>query len=598
MPSFLSRIAAMNRASAIDFCLDMGFSLKRIVNLEETALNSLARLGGLTSNELQSLLTWTGQPLGKVRTSFRGETFVSRAVRNPRIRGCPICLREDAETDTVKPLTRIAMRGDWQLREVSICVKHAHPLVPLWDCRKTTERYDIGARFTEILPDILRGTLEKPLINPSPYDIWLDDRLEAKPDDTWLSDQSLYAATTFCRLLGTELFRLESKAKLNDETRIRLAQKRGFEIVRQGRSAIHCELDKLAATAGGFNDTPKKAFGELYSKLSLDYLNEADFAVYREMLKDCIVAIWPIAAGDVIVGFAHHERKLHSVSSATKEIGIGAKLLEQFLVHARIIAPDDDRPLSRKTFDPRPHADLLCEIPKLVDTTEMKKAIGATHMQLVSLARDKILIPRIDIPTIKSPWWVADGLALVAELQALADDVDPTDKSWEGIQQAQKRTGLRVGIIITAIREGQLQVGCKSGIEGYAGVVVRKTEIDLMAPAKPKMEPIAMMTAAAFARSVGMRTEGWFQSLVLAGHTPATMTPHPKFGGEWTYVSSEDIAAFHKRFLTPATMAIEFGQHRRTLIARLEAAGVSPFAPKGKGYGALFLRADVEAALR
>jgi hypothetical protein len=102
----------MNRASAPDFCFDMGFSLKRILNFEDTALHNLSRRGGLADPELEELLSWTGQPLGNVRTSFRGEAFVSRAVRNPKVRGCPVCLQEDANASNGTPLTKMAMRGD------------------------------------------------------------------------------------------------------------------------------------------------------------------------------------------------------------------------------------------------------------------------------------------------------------------------------------------------------------------------------------------------------------------------------------------------------------------------------------------------------
>jgi hypothetical protein len=38
VPSFLSRIAAMNGVACTDIALDMGFSLKRVVHLDESAL--------------------------------------------------------------------------------------------------------------------------------------------------------------------------------------------------------------------------------------------------------------------------------------------------------------------------------------------------------------------------------------------------------------------------------------------------------------------------------------------------------------------------------------------------------------------------------
>ena len=94
--------------------MDMDFSIKKITNLEENAVRGLAECGGLTDEQIQELVSWTGQAVGGVRMAFRNEIFVSRAVRNPIMRGCPICLREDAGND------RMAMRGDWQLRDLNL----------------------------------------------------------------------------------------------------------------------------------------------------------------------------------------------------------------------------------------------------------------------------------------------------------------------------------------------------------------------------------------------------------------------------------------------------------------------------------------------
>ncbi|MCE6950130.1 hypothetical protein LAZ29_04250, partial [Cereibacter sphaeroides] len=104
--------------------------------------------------------------------------------------------------------------------------------------------------------------------------------------------------------------------------------------------------------------------------------------------------------------------------------------------------------------------------------------------------------------------------------------------------------------------------------------------------------------AAAFGRSVGMRKGGRFLALVAAGHTPATRVKHPKLGTEILVVSEADVAAFHRRFATTTTLAAEWGEHRNTVIARLEAAGVSRFSPDGADYGALYLREDMEAVAR
>ena len=94
----------MNGVSAGDFTLDMGFSLKRAIALDEEAVRILAECGGLNGRQLKELLSWTGEPIEDVQMMFRHELFGSRALRNPIIRGCPVCLREGAEQSKAPPL--------------------------------------------------------------------------------------------------------------------------------------------------------------------------------------------------------------------------------------------------------------------------------------------------------------------------------------------------------------------------------------------------------------------------------------------------------------------------------------------------------------
>ena len=87
-------------------------------------------------------------------------------------------------------------------------------------------------------------------------------------------------------------------------------------------------------------------------------------------------------------------------------------------------------------------------------------------------------------------------------------------------------------------------------------------------------------------------------ALLAAGHSTATPMTNPKTGATQLYMTESDIDAFHARFLTLPTMAAEFGEHRRTLLARIRAAGIRPFGPDDQDYGYLYLRESVEPALR
>ncbi|MGY6410378.1 MAG: hypothetical protein ACXIUV_05050, partial [Alkalilacustris sp.] len=343
-------------------------------------------------------------------------------------------------------------------------------------------------------------------------------------------------------------------------------------------------------------DGPKKAFGRLFEMLSQDYVAEPAFGAFRDLLREKILSVWPVDPGTELLGEAIEARRLHSVATAAREAGIGPALMEQFLVEAGAVTADDPRPAARKTFAAAPHADLLRMIPELVGSMTMRRAMGASVAAFAALAEDGVIRPRTALD-IKAPWHPDDGRVLVAELGALASPVVDDDPAWEQIQRAKVRTGLGVGAIIGAARAGRLQLGRSPDREGYDGILVRRNEVDRMAPIQTTPTTDGLVAAASFGRSIGLRDGGRFLALVAAGHTPARRKTHPRTGVERFYLSTDDIAAFHRRFVTLTTLAAERGTHRNTIAAKLKAAGVQPFAPDGADFGQIWLRGEAEPAL-
>jgi hypothetical protein len=290
------------------------------------------------------------------------------------------------------------------------------------------------------------------------------------------------------------------------------------------------------------------------------------------------------------------ERRLHSVHTAAQEAGIGTAPMEQLLIEAGAISADDPRPAARKTFAAVPHAELLAEIPTLIGSTTLRQAMGAHQNSFEALVADGVLAPRA--PGVQAAWRLRDGLDLVAEVQARATRLAGTN-GWESLQGARARSGLGLDEILGAIRDGRLQVGQQAGSEGWRSFRVRKAEIDRMARPRGAPTEHGMIPAGAVAREVGLRDGGHFLALLAAGHSPAQRMKHPRTGVERLYMSPEDIAAFHRRFLTLRTMAMEFGTTGRgAILARIDAAGVRRFSPGGVDHGPIWLRAEAEAALR
>jgi hypothetical protein len=196
--SYLSRLAATWRTEPATLARHMGTQFRRFLELDPAAMDALVDWAELDPAQVEDLLSWTGVPTGNVRMTFRGEIFVSRALRNPVMRGCPVCLREDAAGHAGPPAAAMVMRGDWQMREAFVCVRHRHPLVELWRADRLADRHDMAARLREIEGDILSGALDRPAAPPPPtisgsarlQDGRLQDgRHQDGRDETWLEDQ-------------------------------------------------------------------------------------------------------------------------------------------------------------------------------------------------------------------------------------------------------------------------------------------------------------------------------------------------------------------------------------------------------------------------
>ncbi|MEJ1992671.1 MAG: TniQ family protein [Maritimibacter sp.] len=579
---------------------DMGTSFKHFVEQEPQAFEALAAWADLDEQQMEEMLSWSGVRAGIVRMTFRGEVFVSRALRNPVMRGCPVCLREDVAQQNGPEASAMVMRGDWQLRELNICVKHHHPLVPLWAAGAPHVRFDIGSRLREIEGDILSGRLDQPETQPSAYDLWLDGRVRDGRDETWFKGMPLFAATTFCRLLGQSVLSCSNSAQLGI---VSPAHAAGFNIARNGEVAVRDALDRVAKASIGHLDTPNKAFGLLYPNLSRAYADEDGFPVFARILRECILENWPIAPGDMLLGEVVRERRLHSLVTAAKETGIGAQVIEHFLVEAGALSELDDRPRSRRVFDAQLYGDLLSEIPKLVGRLAMCKAMGATNRELKALESEGVLIPRTRVAKVIKPWRISDGIDFVANLSEKAVLVSKDTDNWEILLHARKRTKLSLSEQVAAIRDEQLAVGRLTGVSGFHGLVVRKNEIDQLKAQKSKrlgpdeIELSGSLSAAEFGRSVGLRAHGYFVSLIEAGHTPAERRLNPRTGRQQYRLSKQDIAAFHRCFVTLTTLSNETGLHRNTLRRMFERSRVTGFAPDGHDFGPVYLRSEAAKAL-
>ena len=598
--SYLARLAAVWKTSAPELAYDMGAPFKGLLEQDEEALDALATWAKLDSHEFAEILSWTGIRVGNVRTKFRGEVYVSRALRNPIVRGCPVCLREDATGADGPGSASMVMRGHWQMRATALCVMHGHPIVPLWEAKAPAQRLDFGARLNEIEAQILAGSFDQPIKPVSAYDRWLDRRVAEGTDETWLQTVSVFAVTTFCRLLGSLLLPIEYNSTDIHQNE---PHSTGFNVVVQGIDAIRISLDQIALKAYEEKLGYSTAFGKLFENLSVAYADDPNFEVFQDLLRECILDHWPAAPGEQLIGRVISERRNHSLASAAQEIGVSPSVIETFFLSEGAITEENSHLGHRRLFNANKYAELLAEIPTLVGSVEMRNAMGATKREFAVLRSEGFLSPRVSDRKIRKPWRVSDGIAFVNELSADAAFVAEEDNSWETLLQSCQRNAFAFAAIISAIREMKLTIGKRDGVDGFHGIVVSKEEVDLLANShhsirtKGLKEISGTMSVAEFGKSIGVYDSVALLALIEAGYASAKLTMNPRTGRSHYRMGPKDMAAFHKRFVTLSTLSEETGEHLNSLRRVFKLSKLTPFSPEGQNFGPVYLRDDVAESI-
>lgn len=588
--SHMSRLAAVNKVDLREFGFELGIPFQRILNGEQDMIRTLALLGGADHECLQH---WSGTKLEGRRHELCGEIYPAKTIRSPEIRGCPICLKQDASASERSPEHSMAIRGHWLVPHVTICLAHKHPLVPLWRETQPFARYDTVTQFRSIAPAIVTGEFDCEIRELTDFDKWLEARLVDGPGNGWLDLHPLHAASTFCFLLGSARMRHETTAPsdVDPEDRWALLQM-GYEVSRHGPKSITTALQRLQDLPGDPHQGPKAIYPVLYDRLSRDYADIPEYAPFRAILRDHLLETWPLNAGDDLLGEPVERRRLHSVRSASRETGIDPRRMRKMLESAGIL--NDVRPDAWAVFDADAAAPLLDSLTTLLPAKSFAEGLGMSRSQFDRLSEDGVLAPKLADTTTKNIWDPRDGQAFIDSLLAGAEPLRQAQHGWEHISKSAARLKIRPGDIVKAIQQGRVRrVGNHSDFDGYKAIYVYHDEVS----AALSDDGPAAMSLEIFAKTVGIGQPVFLNRLISNGHTTATSIRNPRTGAMQRYFTEVDSVQFHVKFYTYRIMSRAHGRSWQQMSALLAAAGVYPFSPDGIDYGKLFLRAEVDSAV-
>lgn len=587
--SLMSRMAAVGGTSAADFGLDHETQFQAILDGKAGAVNRLAQIGGINPAEL---ISWTPQKSKGARRIIRNDTFPSKTILAPEIRGCPVCLQEDAKNASSSPHAAMAIRGDWLIPHVTCCLRHEHALIPLWQEPRQFPRYDTVEQFAKIAPSIICGDFANDFRDPTDFDEWVEARLMGGDVDTWLDQFPLNAASSFCRLLGCALMKRENILLSNVAPGSQWAfYQIGFEVAREGVGAINDalhELNRFAEPKQG----PKAVYPLLHDRLAYDYSADADYTPFRDLLSAHIQATWPLGLGDEILGEPVTKRHLHSVQTAAKEYGVDARRLRKMLEADGLV--DKELPDAWAVFDAESAQLSLSAMVEFVTAKDFWESINLSRSQFDLLVEDKLLQPSLNHASTKHIWDPREGQAFIDRTLNGAIALQQAQHGWEHIAKTAQRLKIRPADIIRAIWEGKIQsVGKSVQFEGYRAIHVYYDEVATALGGETPAE----MSIEVFSKGVGLSDPACMGRLVKFGHTPSTEMQNPKTKALQNYISKADAEEFHAKFVTLRTLAKTHGASWQKMSGELREKGIAPFSPDGRNYGNLYSKSDADAAL-
>jgi hypothetical protein len=232
----------------------------------------------------------------------------------------------------------------------------------------------------------------------------------------------------------------------------------------------------------------------------------------------------------------------------------------------------------------------------LVSRATLQHEIGASRAEIEALVAEGVLVPRLQNDIVRRRWSIAQAQSVLGNLFAEAVPIAGAEPGWESFLAAKKRTSHLLGALLDAVRYGTIGLGLvESG--GFSGLRLRRDEVSGHGSGPTQDEAGKLVPAVAFGISVGIKDKGRFTALAEGGHTPVPRKRHERTGVENFYMSTDDIAAFHRSFATISTLSAASGLTIPEVRAALKRAGVSAFAPGGQDFGRIFLQKDAERAL-
>jgi hypothetical protein len=235
-------------------------------------------------------------------------------------------------------------------------------------------------------------------------------------------------------------------------------------------------------------------------------------------------------------------------------------------------------------FDANDAAAFLDGLNHYVSALDLQAALGLDRSLFNGLRKDGFFEPTLNGPDHKPLWDSAAASAFLDRLLTGAESIYVPRHDWCGLAKAAQRLKVRPGEILNLIQTSRLKrFGKYQGKNGYDALLIPINEAE-RALQRPSA---AGQSIELFAKTVGLRPTAAMK-LIRGGHIPTTAGQNPKTKAAQRFLSPEDLAAYHARFVTLRALARHLGKSWQLLNAELTSDSIAPFSPDGMELGAIY----------
>ncbi|MBK4218084.1 TniQ family protein [Paracoccus caeni] len=386
--SYVSRLAARNLSSDLwGFCLDVGLNFPALSTGDPASVAHLCNLAGLPP---QSFDRTTVLKTSSMRYLVGGEVMNTETLDRGTIRLCPVCISE-ALKNGASPW-QVIHEAHWQIVQVRRCLRHGALLTQYRTKSNPASRFDVTALIRKMDPKS-PASCEK---DADALDYYLTSRAYGKHRDNWCNRLQIpaliKAAEAFGILLnhGKEAF----PSAFSPEIR-RDAMLTGFDVLSGGEDGIFDALGRFARrTPSRGGDQPYPRHGVVQSLLGSNCKLREDLDPVRDVVRRYLLESFPYKPGSVVLGRRVTERRVHSIRSACRAIGVRRSLLEKMLIEGRLAERNISGHLKLRTvLSVDLIASLHAEKTNYLNQQQTAHYLGCSFAMFKQLSKAGLLIP-------------------------------------------------------------------------------------------------------------------------------------------------------------------------------------------------------------